>query len=564
MRTIIIYALLTSIFAGAPLAQTTDFRVEEFKFVKYAPSLTDEQRAEIFRAADQSRRRLAEAGAPDFEAVPPVLFEWPVRPAAHLDDPGYHGISSFVDHNSFYPNLLRDYNCGTRSYDLASGYNHRGTDIFLWPFLWNKMDNDDVEIVAAAAGEIVTRQDGHFDRNCGFGSGNWNGVVILHADGSIAIYAHMKSGSVTFKPVGQSVAAGEYLGVVGSSGSSTGPHLHFEVWDAGNNLIDPWQGSCNFTTINSWWIDQKPYYDSALNKISTHSSPVEWGTCPAPDVIHEADTFAPGATAYVYAYGRDAVAGDQYDVAVYKPDSTVFWSASYTFNEAPHWAAIGFSWGIDIPAAGPTGEWRYQVDYKGVKYEHAFSVDYSSAVAFSNVSAAVRDRTVRIDWTVAADEPIAGFEIYRSEGQGGEESVADRSSLGAGARSYSDGDVRSGVTYRYSVVAVKPDGSSVRSKPVAVTVGRGITALEGNFPNPFNPSTTIEYVLAEPSAVMLAVFDTRGALVAVVDEGARASGRHTAEWDGRDARGNRVGSGVYFYRLRAGKSVLTRKMVLLK
>ena len=51
----------------------------------------------------------------------------------------------------------------------------------------------------------------------------------MHADGSVAWYGHMKAGSLTNKAVGQTVSSGEYLGIVGSSGNSTGPHLHFGI-----------------------------------------------------------------------------------------------------------------------------------------------------------------------------------------------------------------------------------------------------------------------------------------------------------------------------------------------
>ena len=89
--------------------------------------------------------------------------------------------------------------------------------------------SDAVRIVAAAPGTIVSKTDGNFDRNCAIGSGQWNAVYVRHADNSVAWYGHMKSGSLTTKAVGETVVTGEYLGIVGSSGSSTGPHLHFEI-----------------------------------------------------------------------------------------------------------------------------------------------------------------------------------------------------------------------------------------------------------------------------------------------------------------------------------------------
>ena len=48
------------------------------------------------------------------------------------------------------------------------------------------MDDDQAEIVAAAAGQIIDKRDGNYDRNCDFSNGGWNAVYVMHADGSIA------------------------------------------------------------------------------------------------------------------------------------------------------------------------------------------------------------------------------------------------------------------------------------------------------------------------------------------------------------------------------------------
>jgi hypothetical protein len=92
-----------------------------------------------------------------------TLFAWPLAQNNGLNDFGVHGIANNVDQNTAYPDMILDYNCGSRTYDLASGYNHRGTDIFLWPFAWYKMEHDQVKVVAAADGIIVYKSDGNFD-----------------------------------------------------------------------------------------------------------------------------------------------------------------------------------------------------------------------------------------------------------------------------------------------------------------------------------------------------------------------------------------------------------------
>jgi hypothetical protein len=90
------------------------------------------------------------------------------------------------------------------------------------------------------------------------------------------------------------------------------------------------------------------------------------------------------------------------------------------------------------------------------------------------------------------------------------------------------------------------------------------TALLQNHPNPFNPSTSIRFELHHDANVTLSVYDAAGAYVTTLAAGPYAHGTHDVTWNGTDAKGTRVGSGVYFYRLDAPGQTLTRKMVLLK
>lgn len=93
----------------------------------------------------------------------------------------------------------------------------------------------------------------------------------------------------------------------------------------------------------------------------------------------------------------------------------------------------------------------------------------------------------------------------------------------------------------------------------------GRAALRQNSPNPFNPVTTIRYELPIPARVTLDIHDASGRLVRRLAAGEeRAAGEHTALWDGHDEAGQRVGSGVYFYRLLSSGEVLTRKMLLVE
>ena len=85
-----------------------------------------------------------------------------------------------------------------------------------------------------------------------------------------------------------------------------------------------------------------------------------------------------------------------------------------------------------------------------------------------------------------------------------------------------------------------------------------------NYPNPFNPTTTIRYTVPSAQAVTLAIFDVSGRLVRSLDTGAKTQGAHEKTWDGRDNGGRPVASGVYYARLAGPSTTLTRKVVLLK
>jgi hypothetical protein len=88
--------------------------------------------------------------------------------------------------------------------------------------------------------------------------------------------------------------------------------------------------------------------------------------------------------------------------------------------------------------------------------------------------------------------------------------------------------------------------------------------LEQNYPNPFNPTTIIRYEIAKAGRLSLRIYNVSGALVKVLEERDREPGRYEIGWDGNNEHGEKVSSGVYFYRLTAPGFSQTRKMLLLK
>jgi len=85
-----------------------------------------------------------------------------------------------------------------------------------------------------------------------------------------------------------------------------------------------------------------------------------------------------------------------------------------------------------------------------------------------------------------------------------------------------------------------------------------------NFPNPFNPETTIRYSLPKNETVEIVIFNALGQRVRNLLQGAKQAGYHEVLWDGRDDHGRSVSSGIYFCRLQASERVTTRKMIVLR
>ena len=89
-------------------------------------------------------------------------------------------------------------------------------------------------------------------------------------------------------------------------------------------------------------------------------------------------------------------------------------------------------------------------------------------------------------------------------------------------------------------------------------------SLGQNTPNPFNPSTVIGYQLPEAGLVRLAIYNLLGQEVRVLVNERMDAGSFTATWDGTDALGRRVASGIYLYRIQAGNFSASKRMLLLK
>jgi hypothetical protein len=171
---------------------------------------------------------------------------------------------------------------------------------------------------------------------------------------------------------------------------------------------------------------------------------------------------------------------------------------------------------------------------------------------------------ITLEWTPPPDPDVAGYWIYRSSLPNFLPVESNRIGSSAVNR-FSDRHTEGASHWYYRIAAFDSSGNEgTVSEEVEAIVGTNADrptefVLYQNFPNPFNPTTTIQFDVPFASHVSLRVFDMLGREVAVLVDGVQQAGRHEAVWH---ATG--VSSGVYMYRMQALWYLQTRKLILLK
>jgi hypothetical protein len=255
-----------------------------------------------------------------------------------------------------------------------------------------------------------------------------------------------------------------------------------------------------------------------------------------------------------------------------KPAQTGTIQWEFSANNGTNWKIIPDTLWTVLAARGSNPMWRATLIHTpGGDPPTCSSLEIETllnpvAVLVQAFEARGLESGVELSWDIEADEEIKGFRIYRgADGHATRELVNTEQLIPFECRSYVDRDVLGGgKTWRYTLAVVKADDSEVLSQTVTVTTRVHSLALHQNHPNPFNPTTTISFMLPEKARVDLSVYNLQGQLVKTLVAEALDAGIVEVLWGGTDAGDNPVASGVYFYRLQAGKNVVTKKMVLIK
>lgn len=347
--------------------------------------ITEEAIQEIAKVVAANIQKLQAEGRYLPPSNPAKFGNWifPLQPMVFQPwmNPSHYAVSNFMDRNKN-AGLLKDYTCNTRTYD-----GHSGTDIFPWPFphfqMWNNYNN----VVAAGGGMLIGKSDGMMDVGCALGgvppnqaAGNW--AVIDHGGNIFSLYCHMKMGSVLLQPIGTPVAMGQILGTVGTSGNSSGSHLHFEVRNAinvnqlhifqFNQLIDPFNGNCNPNP--SCFSAQRPYWDSNITALLMHSAVPNMNTCPNPEMTNENYNWQVGSTVMLGAYLVDWKLNQKITFRLRRPNGTVLksWQVNNTAGNYywAYWLTTNTLTGNNVTP----GMWQAEATFKGITLFHPFAV----------------------------------------------------------------------------------------------------------------------------------------------------------------------------------------------
>lgn len=183
-----------------------------------------------------------------------------------------------------------------------------------------------------------------------------------------------------------------------------------------------------------------------------------------------------------------------------------------------------------------------------------------------NRSVAVDCEVVVITWEIAQVRNDLEFAVMRSKAPFAEYiELEDTEIVRSGAfYSFRDYSCEIGASYKYRVDVIDGTGRRNLFETEAISVPSMPMILFPNYPNPFNPATTISYYLPFRSHVRLQIYDIAGRHVATLIDEEQERGKHFAVWQGLDDDGGEAASGIYFCRLTSGRESSSRKIVLLR
>ena len=237
---------------------------------------------------------------------------------------------------------------------------------------------------------------------------------------------------------------------------------------------------------------------------------------------------------------------------------TIYWEFNYVAQSTPGVDTI-YSVANSVNLDGdPNDEdqWNFGENFAVNIVDEIIPVELVSFVALQN------ENSVVLNWSTATETNNAGFEIQRAIGNDSFSDIGfvegNGTSAGYNKYSFNDDIINSGF-YRYRLKQIDFDGNYKYSEVINLDVIVTDFALAQNFPNPFNPNTTISWQMTSSNLVTLKVYDVLGNEIELLVSEYKEAGYHSFNFDASE-----YGSGVYFYSLRAGSYTEIKKMNLIK
>jgi murein DD-endopeptidase MepM/ murein hydrolase activator NlpD len=468
-------------------------------------------------------------------------------------------VVNYMDHDPT-SNLL-DYSSGTHTYD-----GHTGTDIALYDF--RAMDRG-CRVLAAAPGTVTqVSTPTPFDRHCDFNwpdDGNW--VEVTNADGTYTYYLHLRRSSTAVQ-VGDAIQTGHTIGLVGSSGYSTAPHLHFEPGEYNGTYTarDPFNGPSN--PLPSLWASQTDYAgDDVLwfSRISVFTEAQVGGSvfntsyCDVQNGLFTPPQYGANEDHLPILVQLQGRQGDPGRIEVRKPDGSLWAFYDFTLDHKAQfdWMWLYYFWNGNI-APADYGTWSVRA-YSGATLSASSNFTVGASTIYGARLFPKRGRSFRIDGTVQRDtlrrHPITPALTYALLNAPGFVTLQD-SVVSVGTTSPQ-------TTRNLYFQVVASDGAARRdtafyhvvdfSKPLETQVGVAASI----FPlrslhvrlvsvNPGSGPALLEFSNDTMAGARLTIVDAAGRRVRRLFDGVLGFEPRQTTWDGRDDSGARVRQGLYF------------------
>lgn len=240
---------------------------------------------------------------------------------------------------------------------------------------------------------------------------------------------------------------------------------------------------------------------------------------------------------------------------------------SYSTSSNPRWAKISYT----FPQTGAKASQSFLI---GLDEDETLPVQLSSFTASMH-----QGGSVMLRWVTQTETNLLGYRVFRATSSAiGNALMLDAFVQGTNtsqAQTYIfvDREVFEPGTYYYWLQSLDMDGSSAYYGPVSISYAPGQPETPGVvlpagfnllYPNPFNPDLNIRYTIDTAGPAALDVYNLRGQLVRRLVDSNQDKGTHTVRWDGRDAKGSPVSSGMYHLILRSGGKTFSSRAMMMK